>query len=56
MHNSDLEGLFESTALREKCPYSELLWFSFSRIQTEYGHVLPSATKILNAPDTILLI
>ena len=23
--------------LREKCPYSELFWSGFSRIQTEYG-------------------
>lgn len=56
MHNSNLKGLFESTALREKCLYWELLWSSFSRIQTEYGHFLRSATKILNAPNTILLI
>ena len=26
--------------LREKCPYSELFWSSFSRIQTEYGEIL----------------
>ena len=24
-------------SLREKCPYSELLWSAFSRIRTEYG-------------------
>ena len=24
--------------LHEKCPYSELLWSVFSRIQTEYGY------------------
>ena len=23
----------------EKCPYSELLWFAFSRIRTEYGEI-----------------
>ena len=26
-------------ALREKCPYSELYWSVFSRIQTEYGEI-----------------
>ena len=26
--------------LREKCLYSELFWFSFSRIWTEYGEIL----------------
>ena len=26
--------------LRKKCPYSELFWSAFSRIQTEYGEVL----------------
>ena len=26
-------------ALREKCPYLELLWFAFSRIRTEYGEI-----------------
>ena len=24
-------------SLRKKCPYSELFWFAFSRIQTEYS-------------------
>ena len=28
------------TALCEKCPYSELFWSTFSRIQTEYGEIL----------------
>ena len=42
--------------LREKCPYSELFWSAFSRIQTEYrenadlnnceyGHVLHSVSN-----------
>ena len=26
-------------ALRKKCPYSELFWFAFYRIQTEYGEI-----------------
>ena len=26
--------------LPEKCPYSELFWSTFSRIQTEYGEIL----------------
>ena len=26
-------------SLREKCPYSELFWSAFSRIQTEYGEI-----------------
>ena len=25
--------------MREKCPYSELLWSVFSRIQTKYGEI-----------------
>ena len=25
--------------LREKCPYSELFWFVFSNIRTEYGEI-----------------
>ena len=29
----------EAIALREKCPYSELLWSTFSRIRTEYGEI-----------------
>ena len=28
------------TALRKKCPYSELFWFAFSRIRSEYGEIL----------------
>ena len=29
-----------SVTLREKCPYSEIFWSVFSRIQTEYGEIL----------------
>ena len=29
-----------STSLRGKCPYSELFWSVFPRIQTEYGEIL----------------
>ena len=32
--------LFPFYTLREKCPYSELLWFAFFRIWTEYGEIL----------------
>ena len=28
------------TSLREKCPYSDLFWSSFSCIWTEYGEIL----------------
>ena len=28
-----------TNSLREKCPYSELFWSVFSRIQTEYGEL-----------------
>ena len=31
------QSLFLS--LRKRCPYSELFWFTFSRIRTEYGEV-----------------
>ena len=30
----------QSLTLREKCPYSELFWSAFSRIQSEYGEIL----------------
>ena len=30
-------------SLREKCPYSEFLWFVFSRIWTEYEDLLPKS-------------
>ena len=41
---NDLNGLIsaeprQSQSLREKCPYSEFLWYLFSRIQTEYGEI-----------------
>ena len=29
--------------LGEKCPYSEFLWFVFSRIRTECGEILPTS-------------
>ena len=29
-----------SSTLRKKCPYSELFWFAYSRIWTEYGEIL----------------
>ena len=33
---------------RKTCPYSEFLWFLFSRIQTEYGEIL--STSPYSAP------
>ena len=33
---SALVSIFYSTTLRKMCPYSELFWSIFSRIQTEY--------------------
>ena len=30
----------ERKALREKCPHSEIFWFTFSRIRTEYDEIL----------------
>ena len=32
--------IFVTSAVREKCPYSELFWSAFSRVQTEYGEIL----------------
>ena len=31
--------MFYHTLLRKQCPYSELLWSVFSRIQIEYGEM-----------------
>ena len=31
---------YVSVSLREKCPYSDLFWFPFSRIWTEHGQIL----------------
>ena len=30
---------FDNLTLREKCPYSELFWSTFSSIRTEYGEI-----------------
>ena len=32
--------------MREKCPYSELFWSGFSRIRTEYRHILLYASGL----------
>ena len=32
-------GEEDNLLLRKKCPYSELFWFVFSRIRTEYGYI-----------------
>ena len=34
----------KSSPLREKCPDTELFWFEFSRIRTEYGDILRIST------------
>ena len=34
-----IENIPQSAPLREKCPYSELFWFAFFRILTEYGQI-----------------
>ena len=34
------EHFYLRPALREKSPYSELFWSTFSRIRTEYGEIL----------------
>ena len=31
--------MFYHTLLRKQCPYSELFWSVFSRIQIEYGEI-----------------
>ena len=31
---------YRNHSLRKKCPYLELFWSVFSRIQTEYGEIL----------------
>ena len=36
----DKETNFMQYSLRKKCPYSELFWFVFSRIRTEFGEIL----------------
>ena len=35
-----LVNLQQQYTLREKCPYSELVWSAFSRIRTEYGEII----------------
>ena len=37
-------GKIVKHALREKCPYSELFWSTFSSIRTEYGEILAAVT------------
>ena len=38
-HPQDIQqvDVYVFQSLRKKCPYSELFWFTFSRIWTEYG-------------------
>ena len=37
---SNATMLTSFTTLREKCPYSELFWSTFSRIRTEQGEIV----------------
>ena len=34
-----IDGLHWPLSMSEKCPYSELFWSVFSRIQSEYGEI-----------------
>ena len=45
--------LFLWLGLREKCPYSELLWSAFSRIRTQYGEVrsIPYSVQMRESAD-----
>ena len=50
------------SALRKKCPYSELFWSTFSRIRTEYGGIRSNKCNVksilfsnLLAPFQLLL-
>ena len=40
-----------SHALREKCPYSELFWFVFSRIRTEYREIRNISPYSVRMPE-----
>ena len=46
--------ILKRISLREKCPYSELFWSKFSRIQTEYRKIwstTPYAVRIRENTD-----
>ena len=40
-HPQDIQqvDVYVFQSLRKKCPYTELFWFTFSRIWTEYGEI-----------------
>ena len=45
---------YNKVTLRKKCPYSELFWYVFSRISTEYGNLLhesPNSVQMLENTD-----
>ena len=45
---------YNKVTLRKKCPYSELFWYVFSRIPTEYGNLLhesPNSVQMLENTD-----
>ena len=41
----------QTITLREKCPYSELFWSSFSCIRAEYGEVRPYSARMRENSD-----
>ena len=52
MTNLENHGIFVTSAVREKCPYSELFWSAFSRVQTKYGEILKIRTRITPNTDS----
>ena len=38
-------------SVREKCSYSELFWFAFSRIRTEYGEIRRYSVRMRENAD-----
>ena len=40
-----------SETLREKCPYLELFWSTFSRIRAEYGEILRYSLRMRDNTD-----
>ena len=49
-----MESFYWYLALREKCPYLELFWSTFSCVRTEYGEILcisPYSVQMLENTD-----
>ena len=42
---------FQTATLRKKCPYSELFWFVFSHIRTEYGQIRSISSYSVRMPE-----